>query len=115
MESFLDRERATGRQFTAVMTFTGAGGGSWTIKVDDGACSVWEGRVERADLEMTQSPETFVATFARIGHPMWSMLTGKIKVTGFRGLGTFGKLFPPPSANPSRTWTVVTELLPSVS
>ncbi|MEA2526045.1 MAG: hypothetical protein QOF01_4026 [Thermomicrobiales bacterium] len=64
---------------------------------------------------MTQSPETFVATFARIRNPMLLMLTGKIEVKGFRGLSTFGKLFPPPTANPERTWPVVTDLAPALA
>jgi hypothetical protein len=41
------------------------------------------------------------------------MLTGKIRVKGFRELGTFGKLFPSPSANPDRAWPVVTDLVPA--
>jgi hypothetical protein len=110
MERFLDRERAANRRFTAVMEFTGSGGGAWSIQVEDGICRVTEGRAERADLVMTQSPETFVATFAGIRNPMLLMLTGKLRIKGFRTLGTFGKIFPQPSANPDRTWPVVTEL-----
>jgi hypothetical protein len=110
MEFFIDRERAQGQTFTAVMAFTGPGGGAWTIEVDHGLCRVTEGRAERADLTMTQSPEAFVATFAKVKNPMLLMLTGKIKVKGFRGLGAFGKLFPPPSADPKRTWPVTLEL-----
>jgi hypothetical protein len=107
---FLDKERAAGRQFTAIMTFSGAGGGSWMIRVEGGTCIVTEGRTERPDLEITQSPETFVAMTARIANPIWLMLTGKMNVKGMRGLPTFGKLFPSPAANPGRTWSVVTDL-----
>ena len=46
-------------------------------------------------------------------NPMLLMLTGKIKVKGFRALSTFGKLFPSPNADPQRTWPVVTELAPA--
>jgi DinB superfamily len=113
VERMVDRERAAGARFVAVMAFTGAGGGAWTLRVDDGVCGVAEGRAVRADLVMIQSPETFVATFARIRNPMLSLLTGKIKVKWFRGLSTFGKLFPPPAANPERTWPVVMELAPA--
>jgi hypothetical protein len=115
MERFLDRERAANVRFTAVMEFTGPGGGAWSIRVADGTCRVTEGRAEHADLVMTQGPETFVAVTAGIRNPMLLMLTGKIKVKGFRGLGTFGKLFPQPSANPERTWPVVTELVPTLA
>jgi hypothetical protein len=113
MERFLDRERAIGVRFAAVMAFTGPGGDAWTIHVADGACRVSEGHAERADLVMTQSPETFVAGFARVRNPILLMLTGKIRVKGFRGLSTFGRLFPSPNADPERTWPVVTELAPA--
>jgi hypothetical protein len=115
MERFLDQERAAGIRYTAVMEFTGFGGGAWTIRVENGHCRVSEGHAEKADLVMTQSPETFVATFARIRNPMLLMLTGKIKVKGFRALSTFGKLFPAPNADPERTWPVVTELAPALA
>jgi hypothetical protein len=114
MERFLDRDRAADAHFSAVMQFTGPGGGAWTIEVDHGTCRVTESRAEGADLVVTQSPETFVATFARIRNPMLLMLTGKIKVKGFHGLSRFGKLFPAPTVDPERTWPVVTELAPAI-
>jgi hypothetical protein len=110
MERFLDRERAGARRFTAVMTFTGPGGGSWTIAVNNGACRVTEGAADRADLTITQSPEAFVTVSARVKHPLRLMLTGQMKVKGFGALGAFGKLFPSPAANPERTWPVTGEL-----
>ena len=61
---------------------------------------------------MTQSPEAFVATLARVKHPILLMLTGKIKVKGYRALGTFGKLFPSPAANPERVWPTSRRLRP---
>lgn len=110
MERMVDRDRARGADFTAVLAFTEPGGGEWTVRVADGRCRVTEGRAEPADLMLTQSPEAFVATFARVKNPMLLMLTGKIKVSGYRALGTFGRLFPPPSADPTRAWPVELEL-----
>ena len=46
---------------------------------------------------MTQSPETFVKTFAKMHNPMLAMLTGQVRVRGLRNMGTFGKLMPPES------------------
>jgi hypothetical protein len=43
---------------------------------------------------ITQSPETFVKTRTGIQKPFLALLTGKIRVRGWRNLGTFGKLFP---------------------
>ena len=115
MERFLDRERAVVLRYTAVMAFTGPGGGAWTIRVEDGRCQVSEARAEHADLVMTQSPEAFIATFARVKNPMLLMLTGQLKVKGYRALGTFGKLFPSPAANPDRACPVVTDLVPAAA
>jgi putative sterol carrier protein len=91
----LDRERA-GEQpnFTAVMEFSGSGGGAWTLDVAGGACRVSEGRAAYADLVMTQSPETFVKTRTGIEDLRLAVLKGKIKVHGLRNLATFEKLFP---------------------
>lgn len=110
MEQMVDPAHAAGRQFTAIMVLTGEGGGAWTIHVADGQCRVTEGHAAKADLVMAQSPEAFAATFSRITNPMLLMLTGKIKVKGYRGLATFGKLFPPPASDPDRSWPVRTEL-----
>lgn len=85
------------RPFTFTMDFTGQGGGAWTFQLADGRCTLAEDRVAAADLVMTQSPETFVKTFAHMHNPMLAMLTGHVRVRGLRNLGLFGKLMPPES------------------
>jgi len=92
----LNRALATNTRFTAVMDITGPGGGTWTIRVADGGCTVTEEREPQPDLVMTQSVETFQATLIGAKNPMVAMLTRKINVRGMRKLATFGKLFPPP-------------------
>jgi putative sterol carrier protein len=97
MLATLDREAAKRvGQFTMVLSFTGPGGGDWTLRVANGACTVAEGRDERADLMMMQSPEGLVKTMTGLQNPLLALLTGRMRVRGFRALGTFGKLFPPP-------------------
>jgi len=83
-------------EFTLVMSFTGPGGGDWTFRVASGTCTVAEGRADRADLILTQSPEGLVKTMAKLQNPLLALLTGRMRVRGLRALGTFGKLFPPP-------------------
>jgi hypothetical protein len=97
MPFMLDRKRAAGVDFTAVMEMTGPGGGAWSYHVKDGACTFSEGRAGHPDLVMTQSPETFIKTFAHIHNPMVAILKRQIRVRGLRKLPTFGKLFPPES------------------
>jgi putative sterol carrier protein len=93
---FVNRQEVARTPFTMVMEFTGPGGGVWTFHVANGACVVEERPVQRADLVMTQEPETFVKTLAEMHNPMLAMLTRQIKVRGLLKMGTFAKLFPPP-------------------
>ena len=90
----VDRTQATQTRLTVVMEFSGSGGGTWTLHVGGGTCRVSKGRPVCADLVITQSPETFVKTRTGIQKPFLARLSGKIKVRGWRNLGTFGKLFP---------------------
>ena len=45
---------------------------------------------------MTQAPETFVKTLAKMHNPMLAMLTRQVRVRGLRNMGTFAKLMPTP-------------------
>jgi putative sterol carrier protein len=85
------------RPFTFTMDFTGPGGGPWTFHVADGACTLEERRVAAADLVMTQTPETFVKTLAKMHNPMLAMLTRQVRVRGLRNMSTFAKLMPSPN------------------
>lgn len=93
----VNRELAKTTRFTAVMDFTGPGGGAWTIRVADGKCTLTEERAAKADLVMTQSPDTFDRVRKQLQNPMLLTLTRKIKVRGLRKMGTFAKLFPQPT------------------
>ena len=90
----IDRTQAAHIRLTVVMEFSGSGGGTWTLHVAGGTCRVSKGRPACADLVITQSPETFVKTRTGIQKPFLARLSGKIRVRGWRNLGTFGKLFP---------------------
>jgi putative sterol carrier protein len=90
----MDREQARQTRLTTVMEFSGPGGGVWTLHVADGTCHVSEGRPAQADLVIIQSAETFVKTRTGIENPTLARWKGKIKVRGWRNLGTFEKLFP---------------------
>src|SRR5579859_2698210 len=96
MPMFVNREAEAKMTLTAVLEFTGPGGGAWTIQVANGQTTATEARAAKADLTVTQSPDTFIKTRDKMHNPMLAMLTGKMKVRGFRKMGTFGKLFAPP-------------------
>jgi len=90
-------EKMTAKPFTAIMCIGGPGGGDWTACIANGTCTVTEQRSANADIIMThRDAETFVTTMRGMQNPMLAMLTGKIKVQGFRNMGTFGKLFAEP-------------------
>jgi hypothetical protein len=96
MPRFLSQAEAERGPFTAVMSFTGPGGGTWTISVEGGLATTSEGAAERADVTLIQSPDTFEKVHVKIGNPMLLMLTGQIKVRGFAKMGRYGRLFAMP-------------------
>jgi hypothetical protein len=96
MPRFADAAEVAKGPFTIVMAFTGPGGGAWTIRAADGAVSTTEGATPDPDLTLTQSPETFEKTHSKLTNPMILMLTGQIKVKGWRNMGRFGKLLAVP-------------------
>jgi hypothetical protein len=45
---------------------------------------------------MTQAPETFVKTLAKMHNPVLAMLRRQVRVHGLRKMNTFAKLMPRP-------------------
>lgn len=96
MPASMNRELAARTPFTMVWNFDGPGGGAWTFVVSNGRCTVSESMAPRADLTITMKPENFHKLVAKMTPPPLLMLTGQMKVKGFRAMGTFAKLFPEP-------------------
>jgi hypothetical protein len=93
----ISRDKIPARPFTTMMSIGGPGGGNWTVRIANGTCTVAEERADTADMVMTyRDAETFVTTMRGMQNPMLAMLTGKIRVRGFRNMGTFGTLFAEP-------------------
>jgi hypothetical protein len=93
----ISRDNMPTRPFTAVMSVGGLGGGDWTVRIADGACRVAEQSATNADIVMMhRDADTFLVTIRGMQNPMLAMLMGKIRVQGFRNMGTFGKLFAEP-------------------
>jgi hypothetical protein len=89
----LNRVQAEQLRFTLSMNFSGPGGGSWTVRVADGACAVSEGHAARADLVLAQSPECFMKTCLELHDPMAEVQNGEISVQGVEYLDIFATLF----------------------
>jgi hypothetical protein len=90
----LNRVQAEQTRFTISMNFSGPGGGSWTVRVADGACAVSEGHSARSDLILTQSPECFMKTYLELHDPIMALRSGEIAVQGADYLSIFTALFP---------------------
>jgi hypothetical protein len=90
----IDRRAANQIELQIEWTFTGPGGGQWTMNIAEGQAVVHDGQSPNFDLAFTQSPESFVKTIHRLHDPMMAMLTGEIRVQGFERMGDFDRLFP---------------------
>ena len=93
---FANKEEAAKAKLTAVLEFTGPGGGSWTVRVDGDAIAVAEEHAEPADLVMTQSTDTYVKMITGMIDPMAAIQSGEIKVQGMEHMATYGAVFAPP-------------------
>lgn len=84
------------RPFTLRFTFEGLGGGSWTLRAADGACSVEEASTVPADVEMRMKVQTFPKLWNRMQHPVVMMLTRQVRARGLRNMPRFQRVFPEP-------------------
>lgn len=94
LPSAFDASAAVDTRFTIVMSYTGPGGGDWTIRVSSGQATLEEGGTAAADLVIRQSPVT--AELIRQGKIDLgaAMQSGEVQVEGMEHLETFGRLFP---------------------
>jgi hypothetical protein len=90
----LNRVQAEQTSLTLAMVFNGPGGGTWTVSVANGACTVHEGPAAQADLIVTQSPESFMRARLELHDPVAAIQTGEIAVQGIEHMGAFAALFP---------------------
>jgi len=104
MRALCQPERAS-RPFTVQFEFTGPGGGCWTIRVADGACTLAEEAADRPDLTFRMSADSFnLAMIRRAVNPAVAMFTGRVRVRGLSKMPRFLRLFPQPA--PDRPITV---------
>lgn len=97
---FRDRE-ATGLSFVTHFDFTGAGGGTWTMRIDGNRCRVEPGATGAPDLAVACDAAVFLGVHRGDLSPVLALLTGRIRLRGKRRLflsfpSLFG--FPPGSS-----------------
>jgi hypothetical protein len=75
-------ERGGDLKAAIVFNMTGEGGGEWTIEIDGPDCRSYEGRPERANMEMSASPADWVDMTTKQLNPIWGLISRRIRVTG---------------------------------
>lgn len=101
MPFYFRSEESLGLDFTAQINLSGEGGGSWVLRVVDERCSVAPGVAPSPDLTISCSGAVFLAVHRGEASPVWTLLTGQVRLSGRKSLYlTFGRLFPvrPPSS-----------------
>ena len=90
-------ERAT-RPFTVEFQLAGPGGGTWALRVADGACTLAEAPAARPDLVIRMAPDTLnLALVLGAINPLAALLRGQVRVVRPGGLPRFLRLFPRPA------------------
>jgi putative sterol carrier protein len=75
-------ERAGDLDATYAFELTGDDGGSWTVRVADGALTVEDGLASNADVTVTASASNWMAIVEGRMDPQLAYLTKKLRVSG---------------------------------
>lgn len=78
----LREERARGVRLVFEIRLTGAGGGVWTLRIEDGACTAEPGFAERADVRYTADARTWCTVALGLLDPREAVRTGALVKEG---------------------------------
>ena len=90
-------DKATGVTASYVYELEGAGGGTWTVKIDDGALSVVDGAVDSPSVTYKMKADQYVRLANGDLNGAKAVLTRKLKVSGSIGLARKMNNFLPPA------------------
>src|SRR5579859_5970526 len=82
MKSLFNPNAAAGFNKTIQWDITGEQAGKWAFKFADKTCELVRGGVEKPDLTMIMSDETWLAVASGQLDPMKAFMSGKVKTAG---------------------------------
>jgi DNA-binding HxlR family transcriptional regulator len=80
----LREERAEGVDLTFEIRLTGLGGGVWTVRIQNGACTVTAGFADRADVRYTADAQVWCAVALGIADARQAYREGRLNKDGAR-------------------------------
>lgn len=86
MAEKVNKDKIAGMNATYQFNITGDNGGSWAVKVADGAVEVTEGTVEGANITLAIADADFIGLVTGKLNGQTAFLTGKLKIQGDMGL-----------------------------
>jgi putative sterol carrier protein len=86
MPQYFRPSEARGLAFTTELRLSGAGGGTWTMRIGDERCDVRPGAAERPDLVIRTRATLWLAIHRGEASPVLALLTGRIRLGGRRRL-----------------------------
>jgi putative sterol carrier protein len=82
MPVVFDAGAAKGLDYVYHLNITGDGGGTWTLAVKDGACTLQEGKHAAPTVSLTMSDTTWLSIVNKKMNAMQAAMTGRVKTVG---------------------------------
>ena len=100
MPQYFRSDEAKGLSFVTQFELTGAGGGSWVMRIDGGRCEVATGTTDVADLTVLAPARVFLGIHQGTTSPVAAILTRRLRLGGDRRLFlTFARIFAQPAGD----------------
>lgn len=75
-------EKAAGLNTIMQLNLSGENGGSWWLKIADGACAINEGQADSPQMTLMSTADDLYAVLSGEANAITSFMQGKIKVQG---------------------------------